>query len=88
MTDFDSVEDVTEWLKPLGYAAFWHAVGPLQLFGAGEQAHCDQTIAEGIAPFETVLTVLKSIARIELTERHGLSHRGTMRPEPQLALVD
>ncbi|MEP3785609.1 hypothetical protein [Ascidiaceihabitans sp.] len=88
MNDFESVEDVSAWLAPLGYDAFWQAVAPHQLFGADEQRHCDQTIAQGIAPFETVLTVLKSIARIELTARHGLKHRSTMRPEPQLALVD
>jgi hypothetical protein len=88
MIGFDCIEDVTAWLEPLGYDAFWDAVTPFYLFDVPERAHCDRTITEGIAPFETVLTVLKSMVRMELTERFGLKHLSTLPPKAALQLVD
>lgn len=88
MTRFESVEDVTEWLAPMGYDAFWHAVAPLNLFSESERAHCDRTIADGVSPYDTVLSVMKGIVRMELTERYGLKYRLCIAPTPRLTVVE
>ncbi|MEM6758177.1 MAG: hypothetical protein AAF601_01725 [Pseudomonadota bacterium] len=87
MQSFETIDDVREWLAPLGYDAFWYAVAPHSLFSDGDRAHCDRTVADGIATYETVLEVVKAIARIALTERHGLRYRSCLPPKVELAVV-
>jgi hypothetical protein len=75
MMVFEDIQDVEDWLAPLDYLAFWQAVAPWAIFPEEDREHCDATIANGIAPNETVLECLKAMARIELTARLGLAHR-------------
>ncbi len=75
MIVFEDIEDVQTWLDPLDYIAFWEAVAPWSLFADEDRAHCDDTIATGIAPQETVLACMKATARITLIERFGLGPR-------------
>ena len=75
MVVFEDIEDVQDWLDPLGYAAFWSAVGPWAIFSDEDRDHCDSTVARGIAPEETVLACMKAIAQITLIERFGLGPR-------------
>lgn len=75
MVIFDDIEDVRDWLAPLDYGAFWEIIAPYAIFAGGDRAHCDATIAQGIAPEDTVLTCLKAMARVALTERFDLRHR-------------
>lgn len=75
MTIFEDIQDVNDWLDPLDYALFWEATEPWGIFGDEDRAHCDRTIANGIAPEETVLYCLKAMARVALTERFDLGSR-------------
>ncbi|MEM9098685.1 MAG: hypothetical protein AAGC79_09185 [Pseudomonadota bacterium] len=75
MIVFEDIDDVRDWLDPLDYTAFWAAVVPWAILPEGDREHCDQIIADGTAPQETVLFCLKAMARAELTERFGLDHR-------------
>lgn len=75
MVIFEDIDDVRGWLGPLDYAAFWEAIEPYAIFEGADRAHCDATIAQGIAPEDTVLSCLKAIARLALTERFDLKER-------------
>ena len=72
---FNDMEDVEEWLAPLGYAAFWDAAEGLEL-DLEPKASCDAQIASGSIDEATVLRVLKGLARLELVERFRLPARG------------
>ncbi|MCQ0989590.1 hypothetical protein [Jiella marina] len=74
MPAFEHIEDVTEWLEPLDYAAFWKAVGPYQLV-LQDRAFCDAQIARREVEQDLVLDVLKGMARTELTQIFRLKHR-------------
>ncbi|PHR55172.1 MAG: hypothetical protein COA47_14340 [Robiginitomaculum sp.] len=74
MSIFNDIEDVQDWLEPMDYLGFWHAVAPYDLI-LQDRDHCDTQIATGEVTQETVLCVLKGFARIELTQRLGLKRR-------------
>lgn len=80
---FRDIEEVEEWLDPLGYAAFWEAITPWDILSCADRAHCDATISNGIAPELTVLKCMKALVRLELTQRLGLSARLYELPEAQ-----
>ena len=84
MKNFRYIDDIENWLEPMDYSSFWHAIAPYDLM-LQPRDHCDQQIAEGLVDQETVLDVLKSMARIELTKRHGLHWKPVT---PWLKLVD
>lgn len=88
MQRFEFIEDVEEWLEPMGYDAFWQAIEPYGIFGPEDRAHCDRTLARGIAPMDTVMTVTKAMFRWELTLALDLKVRPSIRPETYLASVD
>lgn len=75
MIAFEDIDDVQEWLEPLGYAEFWEAVAPWGLFDPSDRAHFDRVLAEGVTDLETMLICLKVEARMALTERFGLKDR-------------
>ncbi|CTQ58149.1 hypothetical protein [Roseibium album] len=81
MVVFEDVEDVIEWLESLGYVDFWEAVEPYQLT-LQDRDFCDGQIASGSVPQNLVLSGLKTLARIELTQRLKLKRRC---PEPTVA---
>ncbi|NDW06479.1 hypothetical protein [Jiella pacifica] len=74
MPDFEHVEDVIEWLQPMGYAAFWEETRPYRLT-LQDRASCDAQIARGDVPEALVLRGLKTLARVELTRKLGLERR-------------
>ncbi|MEM9061756.1 MAG: hypothetical protein AAGD13_14945 [Pseudomonadota bacterium] len=75
MVVFEDIQDVEEWLEPLGYAAFWRAVLPWAIFGPRDKAHCDRLTKSGEVREDAVLAGLKVMARVELASRLGLEHR-------------
>ena len=87
MQGFETIEDVMEWLDPMGYDAFWRAAQSQHLLSPEDRQHCDETLANGIADFDTVLTVMKSVARDVLVERNGLRYSTTLAPKPTLRIV-
>ncbi|MEO1688250.1 MAG: hypothetical protein AAFU61_10125 [Pseudomonadota bacterium] len=86
MTFFETIDDVDEWLRPMGWQAFWVAVAPLELFHAEDRAHCDGVVADGVSTYAKALTVLKTLARQRLTEELDLAPRSTC-PRPDLSVV-
>ena len=84
MKTFKTIDDVEAWLEPMDYPGFWYAVRNYDLV-LQPRDHCDDQIANGVVGLETVLDVLKSMARIELTKRHGLHWK---EPTPWLKLVE
>jgi histidyl-tRNA synthetase len=73
MRDFEHVQDVEEWLEPMGYDEFFVKLSPYGV-DAEIRADCETSIANG-ASQDTVLSVIKSLMRIELTKELGLERR-------------
>lgn len=74
MRTFNDANDVEEWLAPLSYAEFWDEVAPFALV-LQDRTSCDEQIHAGTVDEETVLFVLKGMARLELIERLRLRPR-------------
>jgi len=72
---FEDIQDVEDWLEPLGYEAFWQAVEPWSVFAADDRAHFDDVLARNVTDMDTMLTCLKAEVRIFLTERLNLKRR-------------
>ncbi len=83
MRKFKTIDDVVKWLEPMDYQGFWAAIAPYDLV-LQRREHCDSQIASGEIDLETVLDVLKSMARMELTQRHDLHWK---MPHPWVKLV-
>ncbi len=83
MSDFRHVQDLEEWLEPMGYDEFWVKLAPFGV-DAEIRADCDASIANGTLP-DTVLTAMKGLTRIELTKELGLKRRPIT---PWVQLVD
>lgn len=88
MRDFEVYEDVEDWLAPMGYEAFWQAVLSAGLYGEEDRAHCDRTLAEGIADMETVMSVTKRMALHRMVERLDLPFRCEVQAKPDLSVVE
>lgn len=73
MRDFEHVQDLEEWLEPMGFDELWVKLSPYGV-DAGMRADCETGIANGASP-DTILSVMKSLIRIELTEELGLERR-------------
>ncbi len=73
MRKFEHVQDVEEWLEPMSYDEFWVKLSPYGV-DAGMRADCDTSIANGGSP-DTVLSVMKSLTRIDLTKKLDLKRR-------------
>lgn len=84
MNEFRDIDDVESWLKPMDYDGFWYAIEPHNLV-LQPRDHCEQEIRDGEVTRDVVLNVLKGIARMELTKRHGLHWH---MPTPWLTLVE
>lgn len=74
MKQFEDVEEVIEWLEPLGYLEFWNEVESLDL-GLPDRDHCDDEIAKGRDTTADMLAFLKGLTRVELTARFSLKRR-------------
>lgn len=75
LATFQTYEDVKDWLDPMGYGTFMDTMIAIGLFGPEERAHCDRTLADGIADMQTVCDVMKFIAGAELKEQLNLPFR-------------
>ena len=73
MKNFEYVQDVEEWLEPMSYDEFWVKLSPYGV-DAGIRADCETSIANGAMP-DMVLSVIKSLIRIELTKELSLRRR-------------
>lgn len=74
MMIFQDIQDVEEWLDPLGYIAFWEAVTPYNLT-LQDRDHCDGLIAGGKVEANLILEVLKGLALMEMRRKLGLKPR-------------
>lgn len=72
---FEDIQDVEEWLAPFDYTNFWRAIEPWDIGTGADRAHFDSVLAKGRVPEEKVLRCLKTMARVELQIRFGLTHR-------------
>lgn len=72
---FEDIDDVRNWLEPLGYRAFWEAIEPYSVFPEGDREHCDGLLEKGTVDPDTILYCLKSVARMSLTKKFGLAPR-------------
>ena len=79
MIVFEDIEDVEEWLEPMGYVDLWEAVAPYRVFPLGDREHCDALIAKGAVAQEVIVDCLKAMARMQLTRKLNLPPRI---PEP------
>ncbi|MEM1410617.1 MAG: hypothetical protein AAGG79_07740 [Pseudomonadota bacterium] len=75
MVVFEDIQDIEEWLAPYDYAGFWQAIAPWQVFAGDDRAHYDQVIADGEVCPDLVLTCLKEMVRLDLTQRFDLRDR-------------
>ena len=73
MKNFEHVQDVEEWLEPMSWDEFFVKLSPYGV-DAGMRADCEVSIADG-ASIDTVLSVMKSLTRIDLTKELGLKRR-------------
>lgn len=76
---FEHRDDVEEWLRPLGYDAFWREIEAYAVNVTARSA-CDAQIASGAIDEPTVLTALKALTLMELVERYGLKRRPIDKP--------
>ncbi len=83
MQKFKDIQALEEWLEPMDYEGFWFALEPYGV-DCQTRTHCDSQLAEGV-PKDTVLSVMKGLVRIELTEKLSLKHRQSA---PWLKLVE
>ncbi|XAT60637.1 hypothetical protein GN278_07320 [Rhodobacteraceae bacterium Araon29] len=74
MVVFEDLQDITEWLEPLDYLAFWNAVEPYNLT-LQDRDHCDELIANGKVGASLILDVLKGLAEMELRKVLNLNDR-------------
>jgi len=74
MVIFQDIQDLEEWLKPMSYVQFWEAVAPYR-FSMQERDHCDSIIAAGEVDPELVLSGLKFMAVMELSQSLSLKDR-------------
>lgn len=88
MQRFEFIEDVEAWVEPMGYETFWQAIEPYGIFGPEDRAHCDHTLADGIAPMDTVMAVTKGMFCMEMRLAHDLRIRPILRPSPRLEVID
>ncbi|MEM7746414.1 MAG: hypothetical protein AAF409_22195 [Pseudomonadota bacterium] len=75
MVVFEDIQDIEEWLAPLGYVALWEATAPWEVFSEDDRDHCDGLIAAGKVAQDAILFGLKAMVRLELTARFGLKDR-------------
>lgn len=73
MKNFEHVQDVEEWLEPMSWDEFFVNLSPYGV-DAEMRANCEANIANG-ASTETVLSLMKSLTRIDLTKELGLKRR-------------
>lgn len=88
MIDFQTFEDVEEWLAPMGFEAFWDAMRTIGLYGPEDQAHCDRTLAQGVADMETVMCVTKRMALHALVAQFDLPFRCELSTSLDLRIVE
>ena len=73
MRKFEHVQDVEEWLEPMSWDEFFVKLSPYGV-DAEIRADCEISVANGGSQ-DTVLSVIKSLMRIELTKELGLKRR-------------
>lgn len=84
MKKFKYIQDIDDWFAPMNFKEFWYAVEPFNLV-LQDREHCVEQIANGDVDEDTILNVLKYMARRELTEKQGLKRRPVT---PWLQLVE
>ena len=72
MKIFKHIDEVEAWLEPMNYLEFWTAIAPYNLV-LQDREHCDGQLAAGEVDEDTVLIVLKHMARVELTKLQKLN---------------
>ena len=75
MVVFEDIQDVEEWVKPMDYVSFWTAVKPYDVFDEGSRDHCDECITKRGVDQKLILSCLKTMVRLNLTEKFNLQDR-------------
>ena len=75
MKHFSDVQDLREWLEPMGYEEFWNAIAPFKITNIIPREISDHDLRNGNSDLETILYGLKGMAENELTIRLNLDHR-------------
>ncbi|GFE50529.1 hypothetical protein So717_22820 [Roseobacter cerasinus] len=83
MVVFEDIQDVEEWLADHDYAGFWKAIALWNVFTGDERAHYDDVIAEGVVCPDLVLSCLKEMVRLDLSQRFDLKDRTFTPPDAQ-----
>ena len=73
MRNFEHVQDVEEWIEGMSWDEFFVKLSPYGV-DAEMRADCEISVANGGSQ-DTVLSVIKSLMRIELTKELGLKRR-------------
>ena len=81
MIVFEDIQDIRDWLDPLGYDAFWEAIACWNIYTGADRAHFDQVLARGVTDADTMLTCLKTEVRLTLTDRFSLGERSFEPPD-------
>ena len=80
MGTFRYTEDIEEWLKPLGYNDFWHAVIPYRL-QLPNKLKCDEKITREGVDKTLMLAGLKYITVVQLSSHFGIGRRPLVMPD-------
>ncbi|MEO0486237.1 MAG: hypothetical protein AAF092_10030 [Pseudomonadota bacterium] len=75
MVIFQDIQEVEEWLKPISYAQLWDALEPYAVFTLADRDHCDGLIERGEVRQDTILEVLKGMARNAIRSNFNLDFR-------------
>jgi len=79
---FKHINDIEDWLEPMGYETFWREIRPYCLVMLPREK-CDADMTNGDVDEETVLYVMKNFARIELAAIFKLEWRNDV---PMMAM--
>lgn len=74
MRKFKDLDEIEEWVAPMDYQGFWFAVAPFDLV-LQDRAHCDGQIKSGEVDEALVLSVLKTMVRMEIGKQQNLHWR-------------
>ena len=77
MIYFKDDREVEEWLEPLKYEEFWPETDIFNL-DLPSREHCDECILQENVPKETILSVVKGMARLQIVNEQKLPSRASL----------
>ena len=80
MIRFKHVEDIEEWLGPMGYSDFWIDVSAFEVHLPYKE-YCDDKIVSGQVEKDVMLGGLKYLASTQIASRLKLERRPMQMPD-------